>query len=140
MKVLFDTNVVIDILMERQPFFKNSYAVLDMVAEKKIFGIVSAGAITDIYYLIRKEFPNYLYAQNAISDLLKNLFAVDTKAQDIHSALELGFSDFEDAVVSAVAVRERANFIITRNTKDFAKSSVKAVSPSDFLENYSAFV
>ena len=60
---------------------------------------------------------------------------VDTKASDILEAIRMNFSDFEDAVVAATAARENADYIITRNTKDFIKSPVPSISPADFLKN-----
>jgi len=136
MKVLLDVNVVVDIITRRQAFYKDSYEVFNMVAEKKIIGIIDACSIANVYYFARKEFSSSKLAQAAVLDLLYILLAVDTKAQDIYTAANLGFSDFEDAVISAVAFRENADFIITRNEKDFAKSLVKAISPSDFLLHY----
>ncbi|MCL1945729.1 MAG: PIN domain-containing protein [Chitinivibrionia bacterium] len=136
MKILFDTNIIVDFIAKRQPFYNDSREIFYMAAKKEITGIVSASSITDIYYLAKKFFSDFDKSQKAVSDLLNILYAVDTKAQDIYSALKLGFSDFEDAVVCAVAVREKADFIVTRNAKDFVYSTVKAVSPSDFLQYY----
>jgi predicted nucleic acid-binding protein len=131
--VLFDTNIIVDIITKREPFYDASRKVFYMAVKKEIIGIVSASNVTDIYYLTKKAFPNSDLAQNALSDLLSVLCVADTKSEDIYSALKLGFSDFEDAVISAVATRELADYIITRNDKDFVGSFVKAISPSDFL-------
>ena len=133
MKVLFDTNIVVDVITKRQPFYDKSRQLFYMAAKKEIIGIISASSITDIYYLTKKSFSNSEQAQEAIYDLLKVLCAVDTKAEDVHSALNLRFSDFEDAVISAIATRELADFVLTRNDKDFSASFVKAISPSDLL-------
>lgn len=137
MRVLFDTNVIVDVIAERQPFYADSYAVFYKAARREIIGIVPAGAVTDIYYLTNKSFPDSTIAQTAISDLLNILYAVDTRADDVRTALGYGFRDFEDAVISAVAERENADLIITRNISDFKTSPVKAISPKDFLRQIS---
>jgi predicted nucleic acid-binding protein len=133
MKVLFDTNVILDVILKRMPFYNDSRSILYMASQREIAGFVSASSITDIYYLTEKTFRNTESAQKAIYKLLEVVYAADTKGQDIKSALKLGFPDFEDAVVCAVAIREKADFIITRNVKDFALSPVRAVSPKEFL-------
>ena len=69
--------------------------------------------------------------------MLKVITVVDTRVSDIQEAIQLQFSDFEDAVIAATAARENADFLITRNTSDFLKSNVPAISPVDFLKKYS---
>jgi predicted nucleic acid-binding protein len=133
MKVFFDTNVIVDILECREPFFKASYEVFGLLMADDIEGIIGAGAITDVYYIIRQSTKNKEQTLNSITDLLNVLTLVDTKAQDINTALSFNLPDFEDAVVAATALREEAEYIITRNTKDFANSPVPAITPASFL-------
>jgi predicted nucleic acid-binding protein len=134
MRVLFDTNIIIDIAGERHPFFEDSFKVFQMVTSKNIAGIVGAGSITDVYYVIKKNYHNSKEAQQSIVDLIKILEPVDTKADDIETAIKLEFSDFEDAVICATAIREKADYILTRNIDDFANSPVKVITPADFLK------
>jgi predicted nucleic acid-binding protein len=133
MKVLFDANVIVDICEERESFFANSLGVFFMAVRKQIEGIICAGSITDIYYIVSKFLNDREKALNSIQDILMTLTLVDTKAQDIRNAISFNFSDFEDAVVSATAQREDADYIITRNTKDFIASPVPAITPEVFL-------
>ena len=133
MKLYFDTNIIIDILKHREPFFENSNKVFMLAAEDKIEGIVGTSAITDIYYLIRKQYADTETAVKFIFDILEIIKPVDTLVDDVFSAIELGFTDFEDAVIAAIAQREKADYIITRNTKDYSKSPVPAIAPNDFL-------
>jgi len=132
-KLYFDTNIIIDILKHREPFFENSNKVFMLAAEDKIEGIVGTSAITDIYYLIRKQYADTETAVKFIFDILEIIKPVDTLVDDVFSAIELGFTDFEDAVIAAIAQREKADYIITRNTKDYSKSPVPAIAPNDFL-------
>ena len=133
MKLYFDTNIIIDILKHREPFFENSNKVFMLAAEEKIEGIVGTSAITDIYYLIRKQYADTETAVKFIFDILEIVKPVDTLVDDVFSAAELGFEDFEDAVIAAIARREKADYIITRNSKDYSKSPVPAITPNDFL-------
>ena len=134
MKVLLDTNILLDIVEKREPYFSDSYQVFMKSAKKEIEAIIGASSITDIYYVTRRNCKDTNQAIGYIIDLLKVATPVDTKAADIEEAIRLNFPDFEDAVVAATAARENADFIITRNTGDFAKSPVPAVTPTDFLK------
>jgi predicted nucleic acid-binding protein len=133
-KVLLDTNVLLDIVERRMPSFDASYEVFMKSATKEIDTIIGAGSVTDIYYVNRKNCGSNEQALNSIIDLLKVVTLVDTKAVDIQEVIRLGFSDFEDAVIAATASREQADHIITGNTKDFSKSPVPAMCPSEFLQ------
>ncbi|MDR3170069.1 MAG: PIN domain-containing protein, partial [Treponema sp.] len=121
-KVLFDLNVIIDIITKREPFYQYSNILFLMVANNQIEGIVAAGSIADIYYVVRKFFKSTLGILDMITDVLRVLNLVDTKVQDIWTAMGLGMSDFEDAIVAAVAQRENADYIVTRNCADFVNS------------------
>ena len=121
MRVLLDTNILLDIVEKREPYFLDSYQIFIKSAEKKIEAIVGASSITDIYYITKKNCKSAKKAVGFIVDMLKVISVVDTKAADIQEAVLLQFSDFEDAVIAATAARENADFLITRNTGDFFK-------------------
>jgi predicted nucleic acid-binding protein len=137
-KVFLDTNVLLDVVEKREPAFAASYDVFLKSAAKEIDAIIGAGSSTDIYYVNRRNCGNDKGALNSIIDLLKVVSLVDTKAVDILEAIRLGFSDFEDAVIAATALREQADYIITGNAKDFSKSPVPAKSPAEFLKQTKA--
>jgi len=130
-KLYFDTNIIIDILKRREPFFANSNKIFMLAAEEKIEGIVGTSAITDIYFIIRKQYADT--AVKFIFDILEIIKPVDTLVEDIFSASELGIADFEDAVIAAIAQREKADYIITRSAKDYSKSPIPAITPDEFL-------
>jgi predicted nucleic acid-binding protein len=138
MKAYFDTNIIIDILKRREPYFEKSNAVFMLIVDGKAGGIVGASCITDIYYLIRKQYPDTHTAVTAIIDTLEIIRLANTLADDIFNAAALEFSDFEDAVVAAIAQREKADCIITRNTGDFSNSPVPAITPEEFLSKVQA--
>jgi len=136
MKVVLDTNVMLDIVEKREPFFSDSYQVFLKSAAGEFEAIIGASSVTDIYYITRRNCKDSRQALSFIMDMLKVVTFVDTKAVDIQEAIRLNFSDFEDAVVAATASREGASFIITRNTSDFVNSPVPAMTPADFLKRY----
>jgi len=135
MKIYFDTNIIIDVLKRRESFYENSNKIFMLAVDGKIEGIVCTSAIADIYYLTRKQCSDTKTTVGIIFDILEIIKPVDTLVNDVFSAAELDFQDFEDAVIAAVAMREKADYIITRNTKDFSKSSIQAITPDVFLAN-----
>lgn len=135
MKIYFDTNIIIDVLKRREPFYENSNMIFMLAVDGKIDGIVCTSAIADIYYLSRKPYDDTRTTINIIFDILEIIKPVDTLVNDIFSAAELDFQEFEDAVIASIAQREKADYIITRNTKGFSNSPVQAITPDKFLAN-----
>lgn len=133
MKVLIDTNIILDVLCNRKDFVEDSAKVFKLCEVKKITGYISALSITNIVYIMRKELDMEKIGQ--ILERLSLIFEiVDLRADDLKRAGKLDFKDYEDAVQSAQATRIKANYIITRNIKDFALSKVTAIKPSELIE------
>jgi predicted nucleic acid-binding protein len=136
-RAVLDTNIIVDVLERREGFFDDSYAVVKLAAEGKLDACIPAGGIADVYYIIRKSGKSPVAARDAIAALLQLVRVCDTAAADVAAALVLGIADFEDAILAATARREKAEYIITRNERDFGQSPVPAMSPSDFVaRNY----
>lgn len=133
MKILIDTNVILDILQKREPFFADSYRALRKATEDDAECLISASAVTDIFYMLRKALGSAQQAKEQIEQLAQIVSFADVQGMDIHTALMRAMPDFEDAVVDAVAERNGASYILTRNIKDFAGSVVPAILPADFL-------
>ena len=134
MKLLIDTNVILDIFLKREPFFADSYAAIRKAAEQDVECCLSASAVTDIFYILRKALQSAEQAKLILNNLMQLAAFSDVLASDLMDALASEMSDFEDAVVNAVAVRIGAAYILTRNTKDFEKAEIPAMSPADFLK------
>lgn len=135
MRVLLDTNVIIDFYEEREPFLKAAEQLLLLCAEEKCTGLVSASAMTDIYFLLSKSLGKDI-ALDCIKKLLAFLEVADVGGSDIAKAAGAQMPDFEDAVVSFCAKRAKAEYIVTRNQPDFEGGPVPAISPTDFLEKH----
>ena len=133
--VLIDTNIFIDVLQDRIPFTDNSQSVVALVVQKKIKGAVAAHSITNLWYILRKthsdeERRNYLLSLFELFDV------VSIDKNRLVAALEKSdFKDFEDCLQDECACAINADYIITRNAKDFESSMVKALTPEEFLEN-----
>lgn len=133
MKVLIDTNVILDVLCKRERFYQDSAKVFKYCEINIITGVISALSVPNIVYIMRKELDNKRIKE--ILDLISLLFTIsDLKSEDLLNAANMRFSDYEDALQCACAMRVKADYIITRNIKDFLHSPVTAISPKDFLE------
>lgn len=136
MKVLFDTNVLLDIALAREPFVKASIAAWTMVAEGQEKPLLAPHSLATFYYIVRQAHGKDL-AMEAVHDLLETgrVAAFDDACAQESSAL--AFSDFEDAMVAACALRSEADWILTRNQSDFKKSPVDCQTPEVFLSMFS---
>lgn len=131
MNVFFDTNVVLDVLLKREPFYADSAALWTMAERGSIRGQVSAVSFTNVYYIVRR-LRNARVARKTLV-LLRDVFApVACDAQVLDQAIDSSFADFEDAVQYFSAVRGRAACIVTRNPQHFPEQPLPAVTPVEF--------
>ncbi|HCY36687.1 MAG TPA: DNA-binding protein [Candidatus Margulisbacteria bacterium] len=130
---MIDTNIILDVLGEREPFVQHSSAILMLAAKGKISASITANTVTDIYYLTKKYLQNPEAIKNALLGLMEVLDVIDVTKVDCIKAFDLSMNDYEDAVLAHCAKRVKAEYIITRNTKDFTNSPVNAIAPEDFL-------
>ena len=132
MKAIVDTNVVLDVLLEREPYAKPAIEVFCLVEESRIDAFICATTVTTIDYLLVKSLQKTT-ARSALRRLI-SLFEIATVNRPvIERALASKIGDFEDAVLNEAGQIAGADFIITRNTKDFSGSSLKVCDPNEFL-------
>lgn len=133
MKVLIDTNILLDVLDERDGFWEDSLAVWNLCRDGKINGFISALSIPNIIYIMRKSL-----APEKTEDLIRKMSIlfeiVDMKASDITEASQMLVRDFEDGVQMVTAKRIQADYIVTRNTRDFLSSEVPRIEPMELLK------
>lgn len=132
MKVLFDTNIILDVLLDRKPFSEHASYLMSKVERSEINGFLCATTITTIHYLLSK----YLDKEKAIDSInaMMALFEVaSVNRLVIENALKSKFSDFEDAVLHESARHAGAEYIITRNINDFKITKIPAFTPAEFL-------
>ena len=136
MKVLIDTNVVLDALAKRPPFYDNAKKIFFLAAKEKINAFITANSVTDIYYLIRKNLGSSEEAKLVLFKLFILFQIIDVTGEDCKKALEQNITDYEDALLATCARRNKLEYIITRNIKDFTNSSVPAILPERFVSMY----
>ncbi len=132
MKLLIDANILLDVLQNREPHVQASSVVWKLCETEKAKGYVSALTFANLVYIMRKEFDPKKIGETL--EALSLIFEfVDFNVSDLTHAAELKWDDFEDAVQSVTAERVHADYIITRNVRDYAKSKVVAFTPSELI-------
>ena len=125
--------MVLDVLLKRQPFVLTSAQVLDAVVTAKIAGYLAGHAVTNIYYVLRRQMGRES-AHRELSKLLQPLRVASVTDAVIRAALQNSMGDLEDAVASEAAKAAGLDLIVTRNLTDFAASPISALLPHDLLE------
>ncbi len=134
MLILFDTNIILDILEKRQPFYEASKSVLEECISNDIHGCIALHSVSNIYYILRKHY-SATDRRKLLLDLLDLLQVAGTDHEHVKNALQReGFSDFEDCLQDECAKQIHADYIVTRNITDFSTSDIPAVTPENMLK------
>lgn len=132
MRAFIDTNVIVDVVAKREPFFADSQAVLALCATGDLDGIVSDLTFCNVAYVLRKALGS-TELRNGLQVLKSHLTIVPVGEADITAALESETTDFEDAVQLEAARASQADVIVTRNIRHFANSPIRVCTPSELL-------
>ncbi|MBP6323733.1 MAG: PIN domain-containing protein [Chitinophagales bacterium] len=134
MKVFLDSDIVLDFLLKREPFFIEALQLF-ILKEKEDFKLyTSAIIISNVYYISSKQFPKPLIKQK-IKELASIIQIVDSTRQSIYQSFESDFSDFEDAIQYHTALESKCTFFITRNTKDYKKAkNMRVLTAAQFCK------
>ena len=135
MKLLIDTNIILDAMMIREPWAESAQDIILAIAEEKAEGYITASSVTDIYYLLRKHLKDKEQTKKAIIGLLSIVNVLDVNGIDNEKAFDLPLSDYEDAVLVCCGKRHKMDRIVTRNTKDYKDSPVQAVEPDEIMKD-----
>ena len=131
-KLFIDTNVMIDLLAERQPFYKDIAQIITLIEHEKIKIVASSLSFVNAFYVLARS-----YEKPLLFDMLTRFRIVcEVSSIDeitIDKSLHSGFSDFEDAVQYYSAVHHKCDVFITRNKKDFKKAEIPVITPEEFL-------
>lgn len=133
MKLFIDTNVVIDVLARRQHFYDASAAILTMLEKDEADGFISAISFNNIHYILRKQ-SGKTKADNAIRMLLSAFNIVTLDEKILTRTIESAFNDFEDGIQFFSAMRSNADYLISRNVKDFPHDDIPVLTPEEFLQ------
>jgi len=135
MKIMIDNNIILDVLLEREPFYKHSRAILEMCEKRKIYGFISASSATDIFYLVRKALSSTEKAYDALGEILNIVKILTVTNDDVNKAFLQKAKDFEDCLLATCAKSNNCDAIITRNKKDFLDFGITLFSPEELIEN-----
>ncbi|HIJ82173.1 MAG TPA: PIN domain-containing protein [Desulfuromonadales bacterium] len=133
MKILLDTNIVLDLLMDRIPFADDAAELFSRVEDGTIMGYLCGTTVTTVYYLAAKE-VGAPRAQEEIKKMLGLFEVAPVNRHVLESALILDFNDFEDAVIHEAAFLVGVDAIVTRNKKDFITSRIPVYSSEEMVK------
>ncbi|MEQ8994966.1 MAG: PIN domain-containing protein [Coleofasciculus sp. B1-GNL1-01] len=134
MRVLIDTNVILDYLLEREPFLQDAQALFQAIGSEQVIGYVTATTLTDIFYIARRQTQSVEQANQVVSMTLAVMEICPVDRAVLEVALTSGIRDFEDAVQVACAIAQTLDAIVTRDTQDFYNATVPVLSVSQLLE------
>lgn len=132
MRVLFDTNVVLDVLLARAPHVGPATALLNLVADQQLDGLLGGTTVTTVHYLATKAVGS-APAHRHVRTLLGLFDVAAVTRQVLTDALELDFADYEDAVLHEAARHAGARAIVTRDPREFAKARLTVYGPEELL-------
>jgi predicted nucleic acid-binding protein len=133
-RVLIDTNIVLDFLLQREPFFQDAELLFQSIDAGQLIGYVTATTLTDIFYISRKHTRSIEQARQAVSATLTVMVICPIDRTVLESAFNSGLVDFEDAVQIFGAVAQGLDAILTRDSKGFLSSPIPVFSIQDLLQ------
>ena len=136
MKYMIDTNVILDVFLEQEPFFPFSKEILVLCENRKIHGFISASSATDIFYIVRKRLGSVEKAYDALGHVLNIVKILTVTNDDVNTAFLTRAKDFEDCLLAVCAKSNKCDAIITRNKEDFAGFGIALLTPEEALEAY----
>jgi predicted nucleic acid-binding protein len=138
MKIIIDTNIALDVLLNRTEFLQPSNHVLKLSALGKVKGFLTTNTITDMFYVLYRNSKDASKSREAITKLIKLITLEAVLPSDISLALTSDIADLEDAVICFAAKRIKADYIVTRNIADYTNSPIPAIEPVDFISTHFA--
>jgi predicted nucleic acid-binding protein len=133
-RVLIDTNIVLDFLLQREPFFQDAELLFQAIDAGQVIGYVTATTLTDIFYISRKHTRSVEQARQAVSETLTAMVICPIDRAVLESAFKSGLVDFEDAVQIFGAVAQGLDAILTRDNKGFLSSPIPVLSIQELLQ------
>ncbi|MEQ8971299.1 MAG: PIN domain-containing protein [Coleofasciculus sp. C1-SOL-03] len=136
MNVLVDTNILLDFLLQREPFFHDAEQLFQAIDSGQIVGYATATTLTDIFYIARRHTRSIEQAREAVSETLTAMEICPVNREVLEVAFSSGFADFEDAIQVACAVAQGLDAILTRDNQGFLNSSVPVLSVQECLHRF----
>ena len=133
MRVLIDPCIIIDALQSREPFRASAEKIFLRAANKSFDGFITAKSATDIYYLTHRLTHNDKDTLKILTNIFLLFEPLDTAGLDCRKAISSEIADYEDAVMVETAIRSGIDCIVTRNKKDYIKSTIPVYDPNEFI-------
>ena len=137
MRAILDTNVVVDVLQRREPWFQDGAVIFRAIANKQVTGCLTAKQIAYLHFFSRKQFKGEenvdARARQVVGKILSLFELIDTLGIDCQNALGINNGDYEDAILIESAARAGVEYIVTRNPAHYKTSSVQVYSPAEFV-------
>lgn len=133
MKVLLDTNIILDFLLMRPPHDIFARDILRFSRQGFFQTFITASSATDIFYLAKKTLKDLEVVYELFENLLKTVSIIQVDNKVIENAIKLHWKDFEDAVQYVAATYANVDYIVTRNKSDFELAEIQVVEPNEFL-------
>ena len=134
MRLICDTNILLDVICRREPFYTDSACVLNMCEDGDVEGMITVTSLSDLFYITRRLFSDKEKAYEALDLATKILKPCTVSDADAIRAIKEKGKDFEDAMIAYAAESNDCDYVITRNTSDFEGLPVKAIEPSQLLD------
>ena len=133
MKIIFDTCVILDYLLDREEYSSNAEKLIIKVAQNRLQGLITVKSLMDVHCILKHTIHNEEKIREIISTLLDSFALVDSTGENAVRALSSDVNDYEDALMIETAVSYEADGIVTRNLKDYRKSPIRIYSPEELL-------
>lgn len=135
-RILIDTNVLLDYLLMREPFYKEAKRIVISCVDGRVKGCIAVHSISNIFYILRKDYS--IKERREVLSELCSIFDVEgiDKAKLVEALQNENFSDFEDCLQIECAKAYGAEYIVTRDAADYKASEIKAIMPKEYLETF----
>ena len=137
LNILIDTNIFLDVFLQRTQFYKDSQSLLKLCEEHEINGFLTASSITDIFYILQRCLHDTEASYDALGAVLDIARVIPVTGEDVLEAYAQKAPDFEDCLLATCARSFGCNAIVTRNGKDFKSFGVETVEPKYLLDTFS---
>ena len=135
-RILIDSDVILDLLLDRKPFCEDSLAIIYACEQKQLQGFVTPVIIANVYYIFRQK-ASHVTVTEQLKLLLNIISVLNMDQKQVLAALDSKFTDFEDALQYFSAIQSnKVDVIITRNTSDYNKSTLPVFTPNEFLATF----
>lgn len=134
-KVLVDSNIFVDFMFHREPYYNLSEKVIGLCENKKIKGYVTTSILMDLHYIFKRMSHSKANADMAIMEIMKVFDVVDINKKDIVYSISINSKDFEDSIIENCAYRNSLDYIVTRNIKDFENTNIKILMPDELISS-----